>query len=334
LAERAQFYDAVREQVGSLPGVVSSGIVSNLFIGGIPEQSVTVEGDSRTAAGRLRYRSDEASPEFFRALGTSLVKGRNFSREDGPDSPKVAIINETMAHHLWPGREAVGKRFKAGLADSASPWFTVVGIVRDMRRQGLEREPAPQMFEALSQNPPRLATLLVRTAFDDPLQMAGPVQAAVRRIERYIPLYGVTSLESQLGGFLAQRRFQTSLLIGFSMVSLLIAIIGIYGLIQYSVTTRTHEIGIRVAVGASSDAIFRMVMAEGLALSLTGSALGLIAALWASRLTASLLFGVAANDPITYITVAVLLTATAAAACYLPARRAMRIEPMAALRHE
>ena len=147
--------------------------------------------------------------------------------------------------------------------DSDSPWFTVVGVVGDMRRQGLENEPIPQMFEPLAQNPSRLATLLVRTSMDDPLKMVGAVQAAVRRVEKHAPLYGVTTLENRLGAFLTQRRFQTSLLIGFSVVALLMAAIGIYGLIQYSIATRTHEIGIRMAVGAQAGEIFRMIIRRG-----------------------------------------------------------------------
>ena len=219
---------------------------------------------------RLRFRSDEISGGFFKALGTPLLRGRFFSSGDGPDSPRVAIVNDAMARRLWPGRDAVGKRFKLGPGDSDRPWFTVVGVVGDMRRQGLENEPIPQMFEPLAQNPSRLATLLVRTSMDDPLQMVGTLQAAVRRVDKHAPLYGVTTLEKRLGDFLTQRRFQTSLLIGFSVVALLMAAIGIYGLIQYSIAMRTHEIGIRMAVGAQAGEIFRMIIGEGLKLSLAG----------------------------------------------------------------
>ena len=229
-----------------------------------------------------------------------MLRGRFFSAADGPDSPRVAIINDAMARRLWPGRDPVGKRFKLGPRDSDSPWFTVVGVVGDMRRQGLENEPIPQMFEPLAQNPPRRATLLVRTSTDDPLKMAGAVQAAVRRVEKHAPVYGVTTLENRLGAFLTQRRFQTSLLIGFSVVALLMAAIGIYGLIQYSIATRTHEIGIRMAVGAQAGEIFRMIIGEGLKLSLTGLVLGLVGALWLGQAGSSLLFGVTATDPLTF----------------------------------
>ncbi len=233
-AQRANFYNRVLEQIEALPGVESAGIVGDLFIGGNPEQTITTEGDARTIAARLRFRRDEVSEGFFKAIGTPLLRGRFFSFEDGPDSPRVAIINDTMARRLWPGRDPVGKRFKIGAGDSDRPWFTVVGVVGDMRRQGLENEPIPQMFEPLAQNPSRLATLLVRTSMDDPLKIVGTIQAAVRQVEKRAPLYGVTTLERRLGAFLTQRRFQTALLIGFSVVALLMAAIGIYGLIQYS----------------------------------------------------------------------------------------------------
>jgi putative ABC transport system permease protein len=166
----------------------------------------------------------------------------------------------------------------------------------------------------------------------DPLSIAGAIQAAVRRVEKYAPVYAVTTLESQLDAFLTERRFQTSLLIGFSAVALLMAAIGIYGLIQYSVATRTHEIGIRMAVGAQAGHIFRMIIGEGLKLSLAGLGLGLLGALWMGQAGRSLLYGVTATDPVTFLAVSLLLTAVAAAACYFPARRAMKVEPIEALR--
>jgi putative ABC transport system permease protein len=236
-----------------------------------------------------------------------------------------------MAGRLWPGRDPVGQRFKIGAGDV---WFTVVGVVGDIRRQGLENEPIPQMFEPQAQNPSRLATLLVRTSMDDPLRMVAPVQAAVRRVEKYAPVYGVMTLESQLGALLEQRRFQTSLLIAFSTVALLMAAIGIYGLIQYSIATRTHEIAIRMAIGAEARDVFRMIIREGLTLSLSGLALGLGGALLIGRAGSSLLFGVTATDPLTFITVSLLLTAVATMACYFPARSAVKVEPSGALRQD
>jgi putative ABC transport system permease protein len=333
-AQRANFYSHVLEQIESLRGVESAGIIGDLFIGGNSEQIITTEGDARAVSERLQFRRDEVSNGFFTTLGTLLLRGRFFSAEDGPDSPQVAIVNDAMARRLWPGREPVGRRFKVGPGDSNGRWFTVVGVVGDMRRQGLENEPIPQMFEPLAQNPSRLVTLLVRTSMDDPLKMVATLHAAVRRVDQHVPLYGVMTLENRLDAFLTPRRFQTSLLIGFSVVALLMAAIGIYGLVQYSVATRTHEIGIRLAVGAQAGDIFRMIVREGLTLSLTGLVLGLVGALWLGQAASSLLSGVTATDPLTFTTVSLLLTAVATAACYFPARRAMKVEPFVALRQE
>jgi putative ABC transport system permease protein len=330
--QRANFYNRVLEQIESLPGVESAGIIENFLISGSPEQMLTTKAGAGTVSERLRLRSDAVSGEFFKTLGTPLLRGRFFSAQDGPDSPRAAIINDAMARRLWAARDPVGKRFKFGESDGG--WITVVGIVGDMRRQGLENAPIPQIFEPMAQGPSRLATLLVRTSVDDPLRMAGTIQTAVRRVEKYVPFYGVATLENQLGAFLTERRFQTLLLIGFSVIALLMAAIGIYGLIQYSVATRTQEIGIRMAVGAQAGEIFRMVIGEGLKLCLIGLALGLVGALWLGWAGSSLLFGVTASDPSTLIAVSLLLTAAAIAACYFPARRAMKVEPIVALRQE
>ena len=232
-----------------------------------------------------------------------------------------------------PGQDPVGRRFTFGPRDSDGPWYTVVGVVGNMRRQGQEREALPQIFVSLAQNPPsRNVGLFIRTSSDDPLAMAGALRAAVSRVEKNAPIYGVAPLEQQLGSYLTQRRFQTSLLTGFSVVALLMAAVGIYGLIQYSIATRTQEIGLRMAIGAQAGDIFRMIIREGLMLSLTGVAIGLVGASWLGRAGSSLLFGVTASDPLTFTTVSLLLTAVALAACYFPARRAMKVDPIVALR--
>jgi putative ABC transport system permease protein len=210
----------------------------------------------------------------------------------------------------------------------------VVGVVVDMRRQGVEREPIPDMFVPLSQESPRHVDLFIRTSTDVPSGMAAMLGAAVGRVDRRAPVVSVMPFEEQLGAYLAQRRFQMTLLTGFAAVALLLAIVGIYGLIQYSVATRTQEIGLRMAIGAQTRDIFRMVIAEGLVLCVSGLALGLVGAFYAGRAAQSLLFGVTATDPWTFITIPLLLMAVAASACYFPARRATRIDPLVALRIE
>jgi predicted permease len=333
-AQRTALYQSVLEQIQAVPGVKSAGIIGDLFIGSSREQLLTVEREDGTVSERLFLRRDEASPDFFKALGTRLLRGRSFSAADGPNAPRVAIINEAMARSSWFGSDPVGRRFKLGPGDSDQPWYTVAGVVSDMRRQGLEREPLPQMFESLAQNPPRSVDLVIRTSSDEPLAMAETLRAALRRVEKNAPIFGVAPLEDLLGGFLIQRRFQTSLLTGFSIFAILMAAIGIYGLVHYSVAVRTREIGIRMAIGAEPGDIFRIIVREGLRLTVCGLALGLLGALLVGRVGSSLLFGVTATDPLTFATVSLLLAAVAAAGCYFPARRAMKVEPIVALRQE
>jgi len=201
-----------------------------------------------------------------------------------------------------------------------------------MHRQGLEREPIAQAFESLSQASPRSVDLFIRTTSDDPLTIAAAVRAAVRQVDKDVAIYGVAPLEERFGFYLAQRWFQTILLTGFAIVALLISTVGIYGLIQYSIATRTQEIGLRIAIGAQAGDILRMIISEGLRLTLIGLAVGLVGAWWLARAGSSLLFGVTGTDPLTFIGVSLLLTLVAAAACYFPARRAMRVDPIVALR--
>lgn len=333
VSQRVDYFNRVLEQARALGGIESAAIASEMFIGGNPEQNVSVDGSTTAAPERVRLRRDEISPRFFDTVGSPLIRGRDFSAADDANAPRVAIINEAMARRLWAGQDALGRRFKFGPRDSAGDWFTVVGIMRDMRRQGLEHEPIPQMFESLAQNPSRLVTLLVRTT-TDPRNMMGVVQSAVRRVDTDVPVYGVTTLEDRLDGFSAQRKFQTSLLIAFSLIALTLAAVGIYGLIRYSVATRLREISIRIAVGAERTDILLMIVREGMILSMTGLAVGLAGAMALGRLLSTLVFGITPTDPATLSVVSLLLVIVAGVACYLPARRASRVNPLMALKYE
>ncbi|HEX4230137.1 MAG TPA: ABC transporter permease [Bryobacteraceae bacterium] len=334
IQQQAGFYNRVLERIQSLPSVENAGIIENLFINSVSEQTLTTEGERQGIFERLQFREDGVSAGFFRAIGTPLEKGRFFSSQDGPNSPRVAIINDALAGRLWPGDDPLGKKIEIGPPDSAGPWLTIVGVVGDMRRRGLENEPIPQVFEPISQNPPRLATLLVRTSGSEPLEMMRTIEAAVHQVEKFVPVYGVTTLDDQLSAFLTERRFQTMVITAFSGVALLLAAIGIFGHIHYSVATRTQEIGIRMALGAQAGEIFGMFIEEGLKLSLAGLGLGLIAAFALGMLGRSLLFGVTSTDPLTFIGGSLLLIVTTTVASYFPARRAMEVDPLEALRQE
>jgi putative ABC transport system permease protein len=332
-AQRADYYRLVLERVSGVAGVESASVIGDLFIGGSAEQTITVEGDSRGSSERLRLRRDEISDAFFDTMRVPIVRGRAFSPEHGANAPPAAIVNETMARRLWAGQDPVGKRFKFGPQASGGPWFTVVGVVGDMRRQSPEVDPGPQMFEPVVQNPSRLAVLLVRTSLD-PLGMAAAVRAAIREVDNRGLIYGTSTVASRLAALQAERRFQTALLMAFSAAGLLLAAIGIYGMFHYSIATRTREIGIRMAVGAERGDIFKMIVGEGLKLSGAGLLIGLVGALALGHLGSSLLFGVTWADPITYFVVSVVLTTVAAAGCYFPARRAAHVDPLVALKYE
>ena len=331
---RVAFYAVMLDRVEALPGVAHAGLIGELLTDADVELGLTVERSDAEAPERVSLRVDEVSDDLFATLGVPLHGGRFFSAEDGPGSPPVAIVNRTLADRLWPGRDPVGSRFKPGPRDSPAPWITVVGVVGDMHRRGLEVEPGPQLFVPLAQQPSGNEKLFVRTSVEDPLELAAAVRAAVRGVDARVPVYFVTTIEAELQSGLAQRRFQTSLLIGFSILAVVVAAIGIYGLVHCSVSARTREFAIRMAVGARSADVFRITMREGLGPSVAGLALGLVGALWAGRAVSGLLFGVTSADPWTFASVSLLLTAVGAAACYVPARRSMAVDPMTTLRHE
>ncbi len=237
-----------------------------------------------------------------------------------------------MASRLWPGRDAVGRRFAIGPAVPQPAWFTVVGVVGDMRRQGLEIAPVPQMFEPIAQSPARSVILFVRTSAADPMSRAAAVRAAVRSVDPQALVYGGGLVTERFGAAIAERRVQSALVIGCAALALLLSTLGLYALVQYSVVSRTHEIGVRMALGARGTDIGRMVVGEGLALAAAGLAVGLVIAWWLARAASTVLFGVGAADPLTLVAVSALGLAVAASASYLPARRAARIAPIVALR--
>ncbi len=329
---RAAFYDAVLTRVAALPGVERAGISSELFVGTVREQPLIVEGGPQAGPQTLALRSDEIAGDVFETLGTPLLRGRAFTPADGRTPGLVAIVNAAMANRLWPGRDPIGRRFALGPPAAAPAWFTVVGVVADMRRQGLEIVPVPQMFEPVAQTPSRRAILFARLSHADPLSSAGALRAAVHAVDSAAVVYRATLVAERFGAELAQRRLQTALLLACATITLLLAALGLYTLIQHAVAARTHEIGVRMALGARPADIGWMIAGEGLALAASGLAIGLAGAWALSRAASALLFGVGAADPPTLIAVSAVAIAVAAAASSLPARRAARLAPILALR--
>jgi putative ABC transport system permease protein len=269
-------------------------------------------------------------------MSVPLVAGRYFSEQDGPNVPLVAIIDQSMARRYWPNEDPIGKRFRGQDPRGGNDdWIEVVGEVRDMRRNGLERSPIAHVYLWYRQTDEaeKAAEFVVKVG-GEPLGLTTSLRAVVRDTDPAAILSPIQTLTQRLFRQLAARRFQTWLLGVFSWLALLLAGIGIFGVLGYSVVQRTREIGIRIAVGAQRWSVMWLIVGNGGLLALMGVAIGTLTALALTRLMKSLLFGVSATDPLTFGGTAALLCAAALVACYLPARRAMRVDPMVALRHE
>ncbi len=329
------FYQQVSERIAALPGVEAAGLTEEIFRSGNPDGLITIEGGSpdSSATARIPFSEDVISEGFFQTLRVPLRKGRFFNAQDNQAAVRVTIINETMARRFWPGEDALGKRFKLGPAQSTNPWLTVVGVVGDMRRQSLERQPIAQIFQPYLQSSARRLILLIRTT-GEPIHLAPVVRSEIRALDKTVLVNGIATLESQLDQRVAERRFQTWLLALFSALALLLAAVGIYGLMSYTVTQSTREFGIRMALGAQPRDLVRLVIGHGLVLSATGVVIGLVAAFALTRVLAGLLFGVTTTDPTTFLVAPLVLLLVALLACFVPARRATKVDPMVALRHE
>jgi len=331
-ALRADFYRRVLDQVASIPAVEHVGLAGDFFTSNPREQWLAADDVDGAVPFRLRLTRDEVSSGLFATLGTPIVRGRTFSDADHADAPPVVIINDALARRLWPHADPIGRRIAFGPPGSAT-WHTVVGVVGDMRRQGPERDALPQAFVPFTQAaPPRSVDVFVRTSAASPIAVASAMRAAVRRVDSEAPLADVAALEQQFASYLVQRRFQTWLLSACAVIALVMATVGIYGVVQFSVALRRREIGLRLALGAQHRNIIGMVIFEGLTLSLTGGVIGLAGAWWARRATAGLFFGVSATDPWTLAAVSLLLAIVAIVASYVPARRVLRRNPLTALR--
>ena len=264
----------------------------------------------------------------------NLLAGRLLDHGDGAQATKTVVVNEIMARTYWPGMDPVGRRFKRGPLNSDSPWWTVVGVVADMRQGGMDVPVRPEAYFPFEQAdffwPDSLA---VRTS-GNPLNVANEVRQQIWAVDKDQPIANVTTLDDLVDSSIAQPRLNTSLLGGFAAIGLLLAALGIYAVLSFAVTQRTQEIGVRIALGATAQDVLRMVLATGGGLFLMGAAIGLAAAVVMSRLVSHLLFEVSPGDPVSYVSVVVVFAAIALLACYIPARRAAKVDPMVALRYE
>jgi putative ABC transport system permease protein len=336
-ARRTAFYDQVLAKVESLPGVVAAGYTTWIPLtnaGGA--MGVTIEGKPEPAPGQARIPNVRIiSKDYAAALGMKLIEGRLFEQGDGFGKPLVALINQSLARNYWPGENPVGKRFKTGGYNEKSPWITVAGIVGDIHQAGLDIPARAEMYFPYQQqddgfDPEYLA---VRTS-GDPMGVAESARQQVWAVDKEQPVAGVMPLEDLVDENLSSRRMQASLLSGFAGLALLLVTLGIYAVLSFAVTQRTQEIGVRVALGAQPRDVLRMIFSQGFKLFLIGAAIGLAAALALSSALVHLLYGVSPYDPASFASVTILLAAVALLACYVPARRATRVDPLIALRYE
>jgi predicted permease len=336
-APRTAFYEQVLRKVGSLPGVIAAGYTTWIPLtnpGGAT--GITIEGKPEPAPGDLLIPNTRIiSRDYLAAIRMKLIEGRAIEPRDGAGTLPVALINQTMAKNYWPGDNPIGKEFKVGGYKEKSPWITVVGIVGDVHQAGLDVPARAEMYLPYEQQdfgyePEYLA---VRTT-GDPMALAELVRQQIWTVDKEQPVAGVMPLEDLVDDNLASRKMQASLLSGFAALALLLVTLGIYAVLSFAVTQRTQEIGVRVALGAEPRDVLLMIFSLGLKLFLAGAAIGLTASLALSRALVHLLFGVSAYDPASFAGVTILLAAVALLACYLPARRAMRVDPLIALRYE
>ncbi|HEV8702066.1 MAG TPA: ABC transporter permease [Candidatus Polarisedimenticolia bacterium] len=334
--KQIRFYDDVLRRIQGLPGVTAAGLTSDLPLGGTDSfLGFGIEGRPQEKLGQGPEGGwHQVSPDYFRTMGIPLLRGRGFDARDLRQAPGVAVVSQTLARRYWPGEDPIGRRITFGTDDKGeSYWTTIVGVVADVRQKGLHAEPRPEIYVSSMQSPSRYATLIVRSGLD-PAGLAASVRREVQGVDPDIPLYDVKTMREVLDGSLAARRFNMALLALFAAVAVLLAGVGLYGVLAYMVTQRTHEIGVRMALGARPRDVLRLVVGQGMALALGGVLLGILGALALTRVLSTLLVGVAATDPWTFGIVVPLLSAVALLACYVPARRAARVDPLIALRYE
>jgi predicted permease len=331
-----QFFRQLIERVEAMPGVESAGATTAIFIDALPNSTnFTVEGMPPTpAAEQIETPVDSVTPSYFRTMGIGLLQGREFTEQDGLESPPVAIINNTFARRFWPGESPLGRRYKFGDSNSNAPWMTIVGVVDDMRRTGLDVDVRCETFLPYTQRRFIGFLSLVVRAKSDPRGIATAVRDQVWSIDPGQPVSHIRTMDQMLDGMMAQRRLNMVLFALFGAVALVLAAVGVYGVISYSVTQRTHEIGIRMALGAGRADVLKLIVRNGMTLVLIGVGLGLIAAFALTRLMTTLLFEVSATDLATFAAISGILSAVGLAACFVPALRAIKVDPMVALRYE
>jgi predicted permease len=333
-SKRIAFLNELTERVQALPGVRSTSAINHLPVGGdVWSLGYIVEGRPLPGPGETPHAVYRVSrPDYFKTMGATLLRGRDFTARDNEAGSGVVIINESLARAAWPTEDPIGKRIS--LPDDNNIPREVVGIIKDAKQHDWTAQPSPEMYLPQSQSTGvKNMTVVVRTA-SDPLRMATAIQSEVWAIDKNLPLSQVRSMDQVVSEAIGPQRFNMFLLGLFASIAVILAVVGIYGVLSYSVAQRTHEIGIRMALGARQKDVLGLVVRQGMLLSFIGVGIGLVGAFGLMRLMESLLFEVSATDPQTFAVIAALLSIVSLLACYIPARRAANVDPMVALRNE
>ena len=338
IPRRTIFDRELLRRVQAIPGVELAAITSSLpttnpnpnAVGGLKNEGFAIEDRPVESSQDLRAERIRISPEYFQVIRATLVHGRSFTEHDDADGPLVAIIDESTARKHWPDSDPLGRRVRFG-RDASKPWTTIVGVVKDMKSDGLDIAGVPHIYVSLYQDNSKRLSVVLRTSL--PAALLEPkIRREIQSIDPALPVFGVSSMNDVLDRSVASRRFSADLVGGFAGLAVLLASIGIYGVLAYIVGQRSREIGIRMALGARRGDILRMFLRKGVALAGMGIVAGLIASASTASLLASVLYGVRPHDPVVFLIVPLMLLAVAALASYLPARRATKVNPMSALR--
>jgi putative ABC transport system permease protein len=329
------FWQQVLDRVRVIPGVESAALGTVVPLTGNHRRSdITIEGLPTPGPGEFPHPDrHNVSAAYITTMGIPLLRGRNFSDADNETAPDVALINSTMARRFWTDGDPIGKRFLWGHPGKDEKWITIVGVVADTKLYGLDNPARLEVYSPYRQLPSADMNLVVRSAMD-PASLTSAIRASVVAIDKDQPIFDVHTMQQLVDDSISTRRLTLVLLGIFSALALILAAIGIYGVMAFSVALRTQEIGIRMALGAQQKDVLRLILGQGARIAFFGVAVGLVAAAALARLLSSLLFSVSASDPITFAAVSILLVAVALLACYIPARRALRVDPIIALRYE
>jgi putative ABC transport system permease protein len=329
--QQAAFYQTVLDGLEARPDIQSAAIVFPSPLDRSQAGSrFTIEGREMAGADRPFASFASISPDYFRTLGIPLLSGRIFTNRDRDPAPAVVIVNAVLARRYWPGEDAVGQRLRF---DEDSQWMTVVGVVGDSRNISLAQTPAPLLYIPLHQFPLPFMSIVARSA-GGTAAVASAVRGALHAVDPDVPVGRIRPLREVVSASVAEPRFRTLLVVSFAAMALILAAVGVYGLISYGVALRTREFGIRVALGAQPRQVLLPVLREGLVLALAGIGLGALGSLAATRLLTGMLFEIEATDPVTFIVAALALLATGLVASYVPSRRTLKVDPLTALRAE